>query len=74
MSEETVTFSVGDKVLHALHVKDHAGWSGIITASEIYTDFHGSRRWLYVQWMDPHGRLLDEQRKYHPSELRKAGQ
>lgn len=42
---------------------------GRVVAVETYTDFHGSRVWVYVQWFDHDGKPYPEQPKYSGSEL-----
>lgn len=65
-------FRVGDRVVHMCHTKDHAGWCGYVVATETYTDGNGTRRWCYVRWIDPHGKVASEPDKFSADELEPA--
>lgn len=57
-----------------LRVKLEAGYRdrGMLVAHESYTDFHGTRTWLYVRWFDSDGRPDTEAKKHHAEELEEA--
>jgi hypothetical protein len=42
---------------------------GRVMAVETYVDEHGTRKWVYVRWMDSDGKPDSEYRKHHVSEL-----
>lgn len=42
---------------------------GRIFALETYTDCHGTRRWVYVQWLSDEGIPLPHETKHHELEL-----
>jgi len=46
---------------------------GRVVAVENYTDFHGSRAWVYVQWFDHDGKPYAENMKHAREELELIG-
>lgn len=69
LGDSECCFPVGASVRHRLHTKAHDGWIGYVTAVEVFTDFHGQRRWIWVRWIDPHGKVLDDSARMSASEL-----
>jgi len=63
--------NIGDHVRYRIHASKDQGQyrQGRIVAVEDYTDFHGTRRWIYVRWYCVDGQPSDNQMKHHESEL-----
>lgn len=53
-------YDIGDRVVHYGHNKTHAGWSGVVVATETFKDSRGTERYVYVRWIDPHGKVAGD--------------
>lgn len=63
--------NIGDfvhvKVPH--HLKSDRFSYGQLQAVEVYTDFHGSRTWYYVRWINADGLPENDWKKHAADEL-----
>ena len=60
---------IGQRVHHACHTRETAGWVGIIEARELYETFDGAGRWYYVRWIRPLGDVSEQTVRLHESQL-----
>lgn len=68
LSAAMATIQLGDEVRYKLGPRTEAV-TGLVTAVETYTDHHGTRRWLYVTWVDHTGQPSKDHSKHHEYEL-----
>ena len=68
------TMKLGDIVCYKTLKTEDQFAKGRLIATEINTDFHGSREWLYVRWFDSDGRPQAEAHKHSREELERVAE
>lgn len=65
-------FKLGDIVRYKTSGHSDGFVRGRVSAIEVYTDFHGTRTWIYVRWFDPDGAPKEDHAKFAAQELERV--
>lgn len=60
---------IGDRVIHAMHEREHAGHVGMVTERRFQETDGGIERWVVVRWMTPEGRVSGECVSHYAHEI-----
>ena len=72
IKKSLIELAIGMRVKSIHQIKQHDHWIGYVVATEVYTTSGGARKFVYVRWVAPDGKLGDSDVRFEQWELEPA--